>query len=56
MAFKFVVDSLDDIEEVFRPLYAEIEGENGTKRFQLQVEGVVPSAKLDEFRNNNVEL
>jgi hypothetical protein len=56
MALKFVVDTLDEVEEALRPLYAEIDGQGGTKKYQLQVEGVVPKHTLDEFRTNNVTL
>lgn len=51
MALKFSVDTLDSVEEAFRPLYVEESG-----KFVLDVEGAVPKAKLDEFRNNNIQL
>lgn len=52
MGIKFVVDKLDDVPEPFRPLYAQ--GDTG--KFYAQVEGVVPKERLDEFRNNNIQL
>ena len=51
MALKFMVDALDSIEETVRPLYVQKDG-----KFQLDVEGVVPSSKLAEFRDNNIDL
>lgn len=50
---KFIVDSLDSVNEQYRGLYTKNEE---TGKFQLQVEGAVPRAKLDEFRNNNITL
>ena len=51
MGLKFEVEKLDDVAEELRSLYTE---QNG--KFVLGVDGVVPRAKLDEFRNNNVNL
>lgn len=51
MALKFEVESLDNVDEAHRSLYTE---QNG--KFVLAVDGVVPKTKLDEFRNNNVDL
>ena len=51
MGLKFEVASLDEVDEPLRSLYAESNG-----KFVLGVEGVVPKSKLDEFRNNNVDL
>lgn len=46
---------LEKIEEVAEPLRAFYEaGQDG--KYYLQVEGMVPKAKLDEFRDNNIEL
>ena len=52
MKLKHKIAKLEDVAEDFRSLYAA--GEDGA--FYLQVEGLVPKDKLDEFRNNNVEL
>lgn len=41
---RFVVESLDGIEESLRPLYQEVE-EEGKTFFQLDVEGAVPKEK-----------
>lgn len=49
---KFKVAKIEDVQEQFRGLYAQ--GSDGF--FYLQAEGAVDKAKLDEFRNNNVEL
>ncbi|WP_448506608.1 hypothetical protein [Immundisolibacter sp.] len=51
MPLKFEVASLDEVDEPLRSLYSESNG-----KFVLGVEGVVPKSKLDEFRNNNVQL
>lgn len=51
MALKHKIEKLEDVAEAFRPLY-----EAGTGGFFLQVEGMVPKAQLDEFRNNNIQL
>jgi hypothetical protein len=56
MALKFFVDKIEDVEEALRVYYKEVEGEGGVKRWQLDVDGGVPRASLDEFRNNNVTL
>lgn len=46
---------LEKIEEVVEPLRAFYEaGQDG--KYYLQVEGMVPKIKLDEFRTNNIEL
>lgn len=56
---KFQVDSLEginvtDIEKILgQPLYVQSEDD---KKYYLNVEGVVNKDKLDEFRNNNIEL
>lgn len=52
MTLKYIVDKLEDVAEAHRPLYEKIEGD----KFRLNVEGAVPREKLDEFRNNNIEL
>lgn len=51
MALKAFVDSLDDVDENLRGLYAERDG-----KYALTVEGMVPKDRLDEFRNNNLDL
>lgn len=51
MALKGEITKLEDVPENVRPLYVK-EGE----KFVLDVEGLVPKAKVDEFRNNNVQL
>ncbi len=51
MSLKFSVDTLDGVPAEFHSLYAEKDG-----KFTLQVDGAVPKARLDEFRNSNVTL
>lgn len=51
MALKHKIEKLEDVAEGLRSLY-----EAGTGGFFLQVEGMVPKAQLDEFRNNNIVL
>lgn len=48
---KFKYDKLEDIPEELRKYYAEQDG-----AYYLQAEGVVPKARLDEFRDNNIKL
>jgi len=48
---KHVLDSLDQVPEALRGFYAEKDG-----KFYLQVDGMVPKARLDEFRETNVKL
>lgn len=45
------VETLDDIPESVRPFYSEGDG-----KFYLQVDGVVPKSRHDEFRENNISL
>ena len=52
MALKHKIAALTDVAEAVRSFYEA--GQDGA--FYLQVEGMDPSAKLDEFRNNNIEL
>jgi hypothetical protein len=54
MPLKLIVNSLDQIEEPFRPLYRPVEGH--PDEFTLDVEDAVPKAKLEEFRKNNLKL
>ena len=52
MALKFIVDDINTVNEPQRGLYEQIEG----GKYRLNVEGAVPREKLDEFRNNNIDL
>lgn len=52
MAMKFRIAKLEDVEEQYRGLYVKTEAGD----YILQVEGAVGKEKLDEFRNNNIEL
>lgn len=49
---KPLVESIDEIPEALRPFYPE--ADDGL--FRLQVEGLVPKTRLDEFRGTNTEL
>lgn len=51
MALKARYDSLEDVPEDVRQYYVESDG-----AYELDVDGVVPKAKLDEFRDNNIRL
>ncbi|MCA1800048.1 MAG: hypothetical protein LC687_05470 [Actinobacteria bacterium] len=51
MPLKFAVDDINSVDESARNFYVE---DNG--KYVLDVEGAVPKDKLDEFRNNNIEL
>lgn len=51
MGLKHTVAKLEDVPENVRTLYVA----QGDK-FVLDVEGVVPKEKLEEFRTNNIEL
>lgn len=51
MALKAILDSLDGLSDELKKLYVQKDG-----KFHLDVEGVVPKDRLDEFRNNNIEL
>lgn len=52
MPLNFVVDTIDSVPEAFRSEY--VQSDDG--KFRLNVPGVVPKERLDEFRNNNVTL
>lgn len=52
MALKSKVENLETIPEAVRSFYEQ--GQD--KHFYLQVEGMEPKAKLDEFRTNNIKL
>ena len=49
MALQPVVDTIDSVPEPLRTAYVERDG-----KFHLDVEGLVPKAKLDEFRETNI--
>lgn len=49
---KAVLSDLDNVEENIKTLYKQ--QENGT--YLLQVEGMSPKSKIDEFRNSNIKL
>ena len=51
MTIKAVIDDINAVPEALRGFYVEQEG-----RFTLDVEGLVPKARLDEFRENNIRL
>jgi len=51
MALKAVIKNLDDAPEALREYYAESNGQ-----YVLGVSGMVPKDKVDEFRNNNIDL
>jgi hypothetical protein len=51
MGLKLTVDKLEDVPENARAMYKPEGG-----KFVLDVEGAVPRERLDEFRNNNIEL
>jgi hypothetical protein len=51
MGLKHTITKLEDVPENVRTLYVA----QGDK-FVLDVDGVVPKEKLDEFRNNNIAL
>jgi hypothetical protein len=52
MALKMILANLDGLDENIAKLYEK--SEDGS--FILQVEGAVPKAKVDEFRQNNIDL
>lgn len=52
MTLKAVVDTLDGLDASIQTLYSK--GQDG--KHYLNVEGVVPADRLNEFRNNNIEL
>lgn len=49
---KFKIAKLEDVEESLRKFYTQ--GSDGA--YYLEVEGAVSKDRLDEFRNNNIEL
>lgn len=52
MSLKFVVDSVDGLSADIAALYVK----NQDGKFYLDVDGAVSKTKLDEFRENNVQL
>lgn len=50
--FKFVLDSLDGIEETHKAFYKK----NEDGKYYLQVDGVADKTKVDEFRSSNIDL
>lgn len=52
MKLKFRIAKLEEVEEGLRHLYVQTEGGD----YVLQVDGAVGKEKLDEFRNNNIQL
>jgi len=53
MGLKFVVDSLEGLDESIAGLYSK---DDNSGKYTLQVSGAVDKSKLDEFRDNNVAL
>lgn len=51
MTIKAVVDDINAVPEALRGFYTEQDG-----KFTLTVDGLVPKTKLDEFRQNNINL
>lgn len=52
MALKFVLDSLDDLDDSLKGLYSK----HTDGKFYLDVDGAVAKNKVDEFRDNNISL
>jgi hypothetical protein len=52
MPLKAVLDNLDGLAEPVQSLYTK--GQDN--KFHLAVDGLIPAARLDEFRTNNIEL
>jgi hypothetical protein len=53
MPLKPIIDSIDDLPEAVRPFYVK---DDDGGHFRLDVAGMVPKAKVDEFRENNTRL
>jgi DNA-binding transcriptional MerR regulator len=49
---KYAVDDVNALDESVQGLYEKTDD----GKYVLQVEGVVPKSRLDEFRDNNIEL
>lgn len=52
MGLKLFVDNIEDVSESHRSLYEKMDD----GKFRLDVDGAVPREKLDEFRQNNIDL
>ena len=52
MALKFVLDSLEGLDENLQGLYSK----HTDGKFYLDVDGAVSKSKVDEFRDNNISL
>lgn len=52
MTLKYIVESIENLEPTVASLYEKTED----GKFRLNVEGVAPREKLDEFRNTNIDL
>ncbi|MDJ0952472.1 MAG: hypothetical protein QNJ81_02215 [Acidimicrobiia bacterium] len=52
MALKFVLDNLEGVEEAQHGLYEK----HTDGKYYLDVEGAVSKNKVDEFRDNNIQL
>lgn len=53
MALQRELETLDGVNEALAEFYVQ---DQGSGKFVLQVQGVVPKERLDEFRNNNNAL
>jgi hypothetical protein len=53
MALKAVLDSLDGLPDILHEHYLK---DDTSGKYVLAADGLVPKTKLDEFRNNNIEL
>lgn len=51
MSLKSIVEDINALPEALREFYSEQDG-----KYLLSVEGLVPKARLDEFRANNIAL
>lgn len=52
MSLKYIMDTMEGVDPVIAGLYTQKDG----KYVLSGIDGVVPKAKLDEFRNNNIDL
>lgn len=52
MTLKAMLETLDGVDAAIQPLYTK--GQDN--KFYLSVDGMVPSARLEEFRTNNITL